>query len=207
MSSRDAGLDPATNLLQPPVIGEFRGDTGVFEGDDRFEGKPIRVRYTWRRVDADHATWEQAFSPDGGRSWETNWTMALSRERHDAVAEILAVEDALCQAYLHGDVQALQRDLSDDFTLINGRGEVGTKAEDLETARTGSIRYTRFENRDMNVRLHGDDAAIVTGITNVAGVTGGKQVEVEVRFTDTFVRENGRWRLAAGHVSGIQPKR
>jgi threonine/homoserine/homoserine lactone efflux protein/ketosteroid isomerase-like protein len=207
MSSRDAGLDPATNLLQPPVIGEFRGDTGVFEGDDRFEGKPIRVRYTWRRVDADHATWEQAFSPDGGRSWETNWTMALSRERHDAVAEILAVEDALCQAYLHGDVQALQRDLSDDFTLINGRGEVGTKAEDLETARTGSIRYTRFENRDMNVRLHGDDAAIVTGITNVAGVTGGKQVEVEVRFTDTFVRENGRWRLAAGHVSGIRPKR
>jgi hypothetical protein len=38
------------------------------------------VRYTWRRVDARHAQWEQAFSPDGGRSWETNWTMAFTRQ-------------------------------------------------------------------------------------------------------------------------------
>jgi hypothetical protein len=79
LNNRDGGLDPATGLLQPPVVGGFRGDTGVFEGDDTYEGRPIRVRYTWRRMDAHHAAWEQAFSPDGGRSWETNWTMALTR--------------------------------------------------------------------------------------------------------------------------------
>ena len=37
-------------LLDPPVIGSFTGDTGVFEGDDTFKGEPIRVRFTWSRV-------------------------------------------------------------------------------------------------------------------------------------------------------------
>ena len=37
-------------LLDPPVVGSFTGDTGVFEGDDMFKGRPIRVRFTWSRV-------------------------------------------------------------------------------------------------------------------------------------------------------------
>ena len=41
-------------LLDPPVIGSFTGDVGVFEGDDTFKGRPIRVRFIWsRRDDAD----------------------------------------------------------------------------------------------------------------------------------------------------------
>jgi len=60
-------------------FGGFTGDIGVFEGDDTFEGKPIRVRFTWTRLDADHARWEQAFSADAGRTWETNWTMDFTR--------------------------------------------------------------------------------------------------------------------------------
>ena len=38
-------------LLDPPVIGSFSGDTGVFEGEDTFGGRPIRVRFTWSGVD------------------------------------------------------------------------------------------------------------------------------------------------------------
>jgi hypothetical protein len=40
---------------------------------------PVRVRFTWTRVDADHARWEQAFSVDGD-AWETNWTMDFHRD-------------------------------------------------------------------------------------------------------------------------------
>jgi hypothetical protein len=65
--------------LQPPVIGAFAGDIGVFEGADRFEGRPILVRYTWSRVTTSHPRWEQAFSADGGKTWETNWTMDFTR--------------------------------------------------------------------------------------------------------------------------------
>jgi hypothetical protein len=72
----------ATNrggVLQPPVVGAFSGDAGIFEGPDEFEGKPIIVRYTWSRVTTQTPRWEQAFSVDNGKTWETNWIMDFRR--------------------------------------------------------------------------------------------------------------------------------
>ena len=68
-------------LLDPPVIGGFSGDSGVFEGDDTFGGRPIRVRFTWSGVTTATPRWEQAFSDDGGETWETNWIMDFTRAR------------------------------------------------------------------------------------------------------------------------------
>jgi hypothetical protein len=65
--------------IEPPVIGNFQNGIGAFEGDDTFEGRPIKVRYLWSGITANSARWEQAFSPDGGKSWETNWVMDFTR--------------------------------------------------------------------------------------------------------------------------------
>jgi hypothetical protein len=59
--------------MQSPVYGGFDGDVGLFYGDDTDEGRPIKVVYKWTRVGPDGARWEQAFSYDDGRTWETNW--------------------------------------------------------------------------------------------------------------------------------------
>jgi hypothetical protein len=73
-SSRD-GL-----LGLPPVVGRFGPDgTGAFHADEEFEGRPVRVRYLWDNITATTARWAQAFSPDGGDTWETNWVMDLTR--------------------------------------------------------------------------------------------------------------------------------
>lgn len=66
-------------LLDPPVIGAFSGDAGLFEGADTFEGKPILMRFLWSRVTTTNPRWEQAFSADGGTTWETNWVMDFTR--------------------------------------------------------------------------------------------------------------------------------
>lgn len=66
-------------LLDPPVKGGFDGDVGVFEGEDVLNGRPILVRFTWSGVDTPSPRWEQAFSDDGGRTWETNWIMEFTR--------------------------------------------------------------------------------------------------------------------------------
>ena len=71
-------------LLDPPVIGSFSGDTGIFEGADTFEGRPIRVRFTWSRVTSPTPRWEQAFSDDDGATWEANWVMDFARTRETA---------------------------------------------------------------------------------------------------------------------------
>jgi hypothetical protein len=66
-------------LLDPPVIGSFSGDVGIFEGEDMFEDRPIRVRFTWSGVMTPTPRWEQAFSDDGGETLETNWVMDFRR--------------------------------------------------------------------------------------------------------------------------------
>jgi hypothetical protein len=72
MDSRNPGLDP-------PMTGRFQEGRGLFQGDDTFEGRPIRVRFVWTPQDARSCRWEQAFSADQGASWETNWHMAFTR--------------------------------------------------------------------------------------------------------------------------------
>jgi hypothetical protein len=59
--------------LEPPVKGRFANGIGTFYADDTLRGKPIRVRFLWSGITAAAAHWEQAFSPDGGKTWETNW--------------------------------------------------------------------------------------------------------------------------------------
>ena len=68
--------------LDPPVFGAFSGDTGTFEGDDTFEGRPILVRFLWSGATTRTPRWEQAFSEDGGETWETNWVMDFTREEN-----------------------------------------------------------------------------------------------------------------------------
>jgi hypothetical protein len=65
--------------LEPPVKGNFQNGVGIFEGDDTFAGKRIKVRYIWSRITSTSAHWEQAFSPDDGKNWETNWRMDFTR--------------------------------------------------------------------------------------------------------------------------------
>lgn len=65
--------------LDPPVRGGFKDGVGVFECDDELRGQKIRVRYTWDQITPASARWQQAFSPDGGKSWEVNWVMWFTR--------------------------------------------------------------------------------------------------------------------------------
>ena len=78
LDNRTAGLGESGVLL-PPVVGRFENGIGVFECDDELDGLPIRVRYTWSDIKSDSACWEQAMSPDAGKTWEMNWRMLFDR--------------------------------------------------------------------------------------------------------------------------------
>jgi hypothetical protein len=66
-------------VLDPPVLGAFDGDEGLFEGTDTYAGRPVRVRFKWSRVTTQAPRWEQAFSDDDGATWEPNWVMEFTR--------------------------------------------------------------------------------------------------------------------------------
>ena len=63
----------------PPVVGQFTGTRGEFYDQEQYKGRTILVRYMWLNISPKSARMEQSFSPDGGKTWETNWICELSR--------------------------------------------------------------------------------------------------------------------------------
>ena len=64
-----------SDQLDAPMQGLFTDGVGTFYADEIFEGKKIKVRFLWTLPTSITPRWEQAFSEDGGETWETNWVM------------------------------------------------------------------------------------------------------------------------------------
>ena len=118
--------------------------------------------------------------------------------------DVLQFERDACKAFLAADVAALERVLTPHFTLTLSNGEVSTRADEINELHSGKVHYDVFENYDMLARLYGDDVAVVLGKTRVKGTADGKSFDRVVQFTDTLIKRDGRWQLAAGHVSRIE---
>jgi hypothetical protein len=65
--------------LTSPMIGDFQDGRGQFYGQDTFNGRAILVRFIVSSVTTRSWRFEQAFSGDGGRTWETNWIATDTR--------------------------------------------------------------------------------------------------------------------------------
>ena len=67
--------------FDPPLVGRFDGPRGEFYGQEVFAGRHVLCHFIWTVDGPEACRWEQAYSEDGGRSWETNWIMAFTRTR------------------------------------------------------------------------------------------------------------------------------
>ena len=106
--------------------------------------------------------------------------------------EIESLEEARNQAVLHGDVAALDRMTSDDYTFITLRGELRTKSDILKGFASGSFHYESRQISDLKVRVYGD-TAIITGRSVQKGMENGKDYSGDYRFTRVYVKEKGHW--------------
>jgi hypothetical protein len=144
--------DSRRGTLDPPVVGGFDGEVGIFEGEDSFEGRPIRVRFRWSGVTGPTPRWEQAFSADAGETWETNWVMEMRRDESVTTREFPVVELAryairpgqrnsfarvfdsyFPETFQHLGVlfigQGLERENASQFTYLRGFPSMDARAE------------------------------------------------------------------------------
>jgi hypothetical protein len=70
-----------SGTLGVPSVGEFRNGRGEFISHEDFNGRMVLVRFVITVVDPDTCRFEQAFSDDGGKSWEVNWIVVDTRVR------------------------------------------------------------------------------------------------------------------------------
>jgi ketosteroid isomerase-like protein len=120
-----------------------------------------------------------------------------------AVDEIKALEEARNQALLHGDVAALDKMTSDDYTFVTLRGEMRTKSEILKGFASGSFKYESRQIFDLNVRVYGD-TAVVTGRSIQKGTENSKDYSGSYWFTRVYIKQDGHWVSVALQATLIQ---
>jgi ketosteroid isomerase-like protein len=131
--------------------------------------------------------------------------LAFAQEGDEENA-VLQTERDLAAAYQKSDADGIAQGVMEDYTLTNSMGKITTRTDDIDEAKKNDPKYEIFENYDMKVRVHGD-TAVVIGKTHTKGISGGKPFDFQFQFTDTFVKDGGRWRLLAGHVSKLPAKK
>jgi hypothetical protein len=70
--------------ISVPSVGEFKNGRGEFFDTEPFQGKTILVRNIWSDITPNSCHFEQAFSADGGKTWESNWVVTDTRVTDEA---------------------------------------------------------------------------------------------------------------------------
>jgi ketosteroid isomerase-like protein len=149
---------------------------------------------------------------DTNRSDAVTAPTNANRETVDAAAieaELLRIERDWPRVVKERDVAAVGRVEADDAIFVYADGSLGNKQRDLADISSGAMTADDIEMSDLKVKVLDNDAAIVTGQTEIKNgrykMPDGKTADIsgKYRFIDTFARQGGDWKLVAGMSTKI----
>jgi ketosteroid isomerase-like protein len=119
--------------------------------------------------------------------------------------QLLYMEREWNDASKNKDVAWFERNYAVDATDISGRtGTLHSKLEEIASMKTDKTVLDSLELSDLNVRVEGN-TAMVTGVNHVRGRDDkGQAIDRKTRFTDVFVKRDGRWQVLATQGTDIQ---
>ena len=119
-----------------------------------------------------------------------------SAPKGDVEQQLTKLEQDRAQAAVRGDTAFLEQNTSDDYTFINARGMLITKAQLLADFKSGQIKLQSSDLDDLHPRVYGD-TAVLTGRSTQKGQAYGQDTGGQYRFTRVYVKRNGRWQSVA----------
>jgi ketosteroid isomerase-like protein len=134
-------------------------------------------------------------------------TASIAGAAQTDTEELIAVDKRQQHAFVTRDLDALRQIYTDDYVLVVASGKERTKAEVLAYVASSENHWDINETSGWAVKVHGD-TAIVVATLHQKGTLHGKPFDSNVKFSDTYVRENGKWRNVHGHASqavDVQP--
>jgi ketosteroid isomerase-like protein len=126
----------------------------------------------------------------------------LSQMSTAPAQEFVKLENAWKDAVIKRDRAALERLYTDEFMSTDQEGMVWNKAEDIDIDTNGVSQLASFKLDDVKARLYGE-VAVVTGRNISKGTLNGRPASSETRFTDVFVKRDGRWQCAASQTTPV----
>ncbi len=116
---------------------------------------------------------------------------------------VLGLELAWNQAEIHRDVRAVDSFLGPDFLRVDNRGRLMNKAAYLAQVAAPNLEPSQIFNEEMKIQRYGDTAIIVSTYRE-AGMENGKRTSIRGRFTDVWVRREGKWMCVASQETLIR---
>jgi hypothetical protein len=116
---------------------------------------------------------------------------------------VLKAQDQRWSLTAGGDLDELDALLTDDMNYTHSSAAVDTKASFLDSLRSGRVRYVSMEPEgERSVRVYGD-AAVVQGVAHVLVKVPDRDIDVRLRFTELFVKQDGAWKMALWHSTKV----
>lgn len=116
------------------------------------------------------------------------------------VDQLIATDKRMQHAFVDKNVAELREIFTDDYVIVLSNGAERTKAMILADVASPETRWEINETSGWEVKVHGD-MAIVVATLHQKGVDHGKPFDSNVKFSDTYIRENGKWRNIHAHAS------
>lgn len=128
--------------------------------------------------------------------------LAQSKDQQPAGAEqaVMRIEREMLSAGLKGDASASERHLAAGFVFTGPDGTRETKAQVVADLKTGDLKLQSASLDGPKVQIYGD-TAVVTYESHDKGTYKGKDITGVTRWTDVFVKQDGRWQMVASHGS------
>ena len=123
-----------------------------------------------------------------------------------AEEEVRKLERQWLDAYEQNDAEAMDRIVADDFVITFPNGAMQSKPQlmaMIKAPRRPSQPKMRFHTEDVRSRAYGD-TVILIGRVVTQYERDGKTVAERSRYTDTYVRRDGRWQVVASHLSNVE---
>jgi len=123
-----------------------------------------------------------------------------------AEEEVRRLERQWLDAYEQKDPEAMNRIVAEDFIITFPNGAMQTKPQLMAMIKApgrASETQMRFHTEDVRSRAYGD-TVILTGRVVTEYERDGKTVTERSRYTDTYVRRDGRWQVVASHLSKVE---
>jgi ketosteroid isomerase-like protein len=122
-----------------------------------------------------------------------------------AERELIKLENAWGTAWQKKDSAFLKKLFADEYLGTDQDGTTWTKAQDLANATSEGTRLESFVLTDLKVHVYGD-TGVVTGRNTVKATFKGKDISGAYRFTDVFVKRDGRWQVVATQGTVVPKK-
>jgi len=116
------------------------------------------------------------------------------------VQELMRLETVWNEAYQNGDADSLDKLWADDLEVTVPKMPVMSKSDVLGFARSGRMKFERYQTSDVKVRVYGD-AAVVSGRLQRTRTLNGKTLDDDWRFIKVYVKRDGRWLVVAFQAS------